>query len=134
MKETTKSKLKLRISIIYAVISILILVFSKLINKLWLYLGVSFLGLSLRAFYFSLISRADPDLLAEDKVNKCIGDYFIYYPIMMLAILSSGYLFFIKKFIEDSLLNTLAMLCICLYIGFDIYSIATRLLKIDLEK
>ena len=119
-------KVKTEIGIVYLILSVIVF-FLAAIDTIWLYVGFSVLGLSLRAFCFAY-RNLDRELNEKIK-RKCYLDYYIRYPLMLMTLLSLAYLFFFDKFIsshvEGALINPMVAV-ICLYIGFDIYRIAGK--------
>ena len=130
-----KYNLKFIIGFIYMIISVVLMLLTY-INKIFLYIGFSSLGVSLRAFYFTFIQYDnDSDKPKEDKdqkvmIRSCIADYFLFYPILIAAIFSFVYLIFSDKlmnvWLKDICFNPMLAL-LSLYIGFDIYRLAGRL-------
>lgn len=124
--------LKGMIGIFYCIIFIMMLGL-KSVDVFWVYIAISFLGLACRAFYYVLIHWHKT--LPSELVRHCLGSYFMYYPIMLSAVLGFLYLILIKKYninIKD--IPFIPVACIFLYIGFDIYGLYARLLKISLKE
>ncbi len=125
-------KIKIKIGAIYLIISIAIFILATIaiVGKVFLYLGFSILGLSLRAFYFAY--RAMSEKIDQRTQRNCYANYFIRYPLMSLALLSLAYLVFFDKFIsfqiEKVFINPMVAF-ICLYVGFDIYKIGGKFIS-----
>ena len=119
-------ELKRKIGITYLSLSIIVFLMAFM-NKIFIYVAFSILGLSLRAFHFSYINMGKE--VEQGSEKHCYGNYYIYYPLLLGAILALIHLLFFDSFIvpriEGCFINP-AIAFICLYIGFDIYRIAGK--------